>query len=267
MHIVQLREVRTLAFMGGAYGNLAALDAAIADAYQQGCEALVFLGDATGCCGHSEETLTRIREHFDVIIAGNHEQEVAAGSDHCGCGYSDPEDERLGCLAHQYALQTVTDEQRLWLAKLPERALLDVAGQRWLLCHGSPERINEFLYESELNDGRLGGWLKQYNCQGLACTHTGLPWVRRLGDGLALNCGVTGKPDHDGDPAVHYARVDVRDGHANAVIRRVEYDQESWARQLEEEGVDPVFIEPLRSGWWTTGVSSLPEWERYRHRR
>lgn len=269
MRHFQLGEVGKLGFFGGAYGNLPALDAALADAREQGCEALVFLGDATGCCGHSAETLARIREHFDVIIAGNHEQEVAAGSDHCGCGYSDPEDERLGCLAHQYALQSVTAEQQAWLGTLPDRALLEVSGQRWLLCHGSPEQTNEFLYESELDDGRLSRWLDNHACQGLACTHTGLPWVRRLGrdGGLALNCGVTGKPDHDGDPAVHYAVVSFGAGRTEATIRRVEYDQESWARQLEQEGVDPVFVEPLRTGWWTTGANSLPEWERYRRGR
>lgn len=262
-----LNAHRKLALMGGAYGNLPALDAALADAREQGCEALVFLGDATGCCGHSAETLVRVREHFDVIIAGNHEQEVAAGSDHCACGYSDPEDERLGCLAHQYALQSVTVEQQAWLAELPERAVLEVAGQRWLLCHGSPARINEFLYESELDEARLGAWLADYDCQGLACTHTGLPWVRRLDRGIALNCGVIGKPDHDGDPAVHYAVVSFGEGRTEASIRRVEYDHENWARQLEAEGVDPVFVEPLRTGWWSTGANSLPDWERYRRAR
>lgn len=46
MRRFQLGEIGKLAFLGGAYGNLLALDAALADAREQGCEALVFLGDA-----------------------------------------------------------------------------------------------------------------------------------------------------------------------------------------------------------------------------
>ena len=32
--------------------------------------------------------------------------------------------------------------------------------------------------------------------------------VLARGGRFAVNCGVVGKPDHDGDPAVHYALVD-----------------------------------------------------------
>ena len=72
-----------IAFMGGAYGNLPALRACLVDARERvQSDQLLFLGDATGCCGHSDETLDIIEDAFDARIAGNHEQEVAAGSLH-----------------------------------------------------------------------------------------------------------------------------------------------------------------------------------------
>jgi hypothetical protein len=34
--------------------------------------------------------------------------------------------------------------------------------------------------------------------------------------------------------------------------------------QLKCEGVDSIFTEPLRTGWWTAGVKSLPASEKRR---
>jgi hypothetical protein len=50
-------------------------------------------------------------------------------------------------------------------------------------------------------------------------------------------------------------------------IRRVEYDHEAWARKMEAAGIKPVFVEPVRTGIWTTGVASLPASERHRFLR
>jgi diadenosine tetraphosphatase ApaH/serine/threonine PP2A family protein phosphatase len=257
-----------LALMGGAYGNVPGLKACINDARRLGCDLLIFLGDATGCCGHSDETLALLRQNFQVLIQGNHEEEAIAGSEACACGYGDPDDERYGCMAHQFAMTSLSEKWRVWMTTWPKQAVLEIGSGRLLLCHGSPDRINEFLYESELDENRLTGWLEKQSAAALACTHTGLPWLRQLARGqLAFNCGTVGKPDNDGDPAVHYAFL-----HASkqlpwtATIRRVEYDHRAWVAQLKREGVDPIFTEPLRIGWWTTGVKSLPALEKQRAR-
>jgi diadenosine tetraphosphatase ApaH/serine/threonine PP2A family protein phosphatase len=247
------------------YGNVPALRACLEHSRGAGCDFRVFLGDATGCCGHSDETLGLIRESFDVWIAGNHEQQAAAGDASCGCGYANPEDERYSCLAHQYAMASLGAELQGWIGGWPDLGLLEIPAGRVLLCHGSPERTNEFLYESELDERRLLGWLARHEAAALACTHTGLPWLRPLPGGrLALNVGAVGKPDHDADSAVHYAVLHARPGGLHATLERVTYDAVAWADQLAAEGVDPIFTEPLRSGRWTIGVSSLPPAERRR---
>ena len=223
----------------------------------------MFLGDATGCCGHSDEALAILRQNFQVLIQGNHEEEAVAGSAECACGYGDAEDEKYGCMAHQYAMNSLSDDLRQWMATWRKNAVIELASARLLLCHGSPDRINEFLYESELDDTRLEGWLEKNSARALVCTHTGLPWIRHLShDRLAVNCGTVGKPDNDGDPAVHYAVLDAAAAPWQMTIRRVSYDHEAWANQLEREGVDAIFTEPLRTGWWTTGVKSLPRTEK-----
>lgn len=261
-------NINSIAFMGGTYGNRPALEACIADAQKNQVQLNVFLGDMTGCCGHSDEVVALVREHFPVVIAGNHEQEAAAGSSVCGCGYSNPEDEKYSCMAHQYAMDSLSAAHRPWMAQLPDLALLETQQGSLLLCHGSPEQTNEFLYESELDEQRLNGWLDQHQARGLICTHTGLPWLKHLDQRrFAVNCGVVGKPDHDGDPAVHYALLRAEQDRFAVEIRRVEYDHRSWVAQLQSEGVDPIFVEPLRTGLWTTGAASLPPLELKRARK
>ena len=62
----QSETPRKLAVMGGAYGNLSALDACLADSAEMGAEIRAFLGDSIGCCGHSNEVVDKIRRGFDL---------------------------------------------------------------------------------------------------------------------------------------------------------------------------------------------------------
>lgn len=257
---------RVLAAMGGAHGNLHALAACLEDARDVQLKA--FLGDAIGCCGHSEEVVAMITTSFDVCVAGNHEHQAVARSESCGCGYSSPDDEAISCEAFQLATASLGDASRDLLATWPSSEIVELEGGRVLLCHGSPGHTSEFLYEVELDDLRLEAWLDAFDVRGFVCTHSGLPFVRMLRGGrFAVNCGVVGKPDHDGDPAVHYARVELCDGAPSIEIRRVPYDHEAWARQMEAAQIAPVFVEPIRTGVWTTGVASLPLGERHRYLR
>jgi diadenosine tetraphosphatase ApaH/serine/threonine PP2A family protein phosphatase len=252
--------------MGGTYGNVAALDACLADARRLTPGVTAFLGDSIGCSAHSEEVVRAIRESFSVLVAGNHEQEAARASESCGCGYASPEDEAISCEAFRLATEALRPETRAWLGTWPDRAIVELAGGRVLLCHGSPGNTNEFLYEVELDDQRLLAWLDAFEVRGFVCTHSGLPWVRRLSRGrFAMNCGAVGKPDHDGDPAVHYGVIELPDEGPPALeIRRVAYDHLSFANKLEGLGVPDIFVRPLRTGVWTSGVASLPAAERGR---
>jgi diadenosine tetraphosphatase ApaH/serine/threonine PP2A family protein phosphatase len=257
---------RRLAAMGGSYGNVPALEACLDDAAGANADVRAFLGDAIGCSAHSEEVLARVRGRFDVLVAGNHEQQAAQDADSCGCGYASPEDEALSCEAFRLATEALTPDSKAWLATWPERAFVELDGGRILLCHGSPGHTSEFLYELELDDLRLEAWLDRWDVRGFVCTHSGLPFVRRLRGGrFAVNCGAVGKPDHDGDPAVHYALIDLpRDQDPTIEIRRVGYDHEAFARRCEALGIADVFVSPLRTGVWTVGVASLPPGERHR---
>lgn len=256
MDRIQL-DAHRLAVLGCIYGNVPALEACLADARAAGCDAVLCAGDVLGFCGHAAEALALVERACVVTIAGNHEQEVVAGTGLCGCGFNDADDERLSCIASARQGDGLAAADLLRLARWPTRVVVDTPDGSLLLCHGSPDRVNKFLHQDTVDPERLRWWLGDAGARVLACSHTGVPWMLDLADQrLAVNVGAVGKPDHDGDTAVHYAIIEPR--HPSARIRRVVYDQGAWAARLVDEGVEPCVANQLTTGRWAWGTSTLP---------
>jgi len=156
---------------------------------------------------------------------------------------------------------------RAWLATLPGHERVRLGPHRVLMCHGSPRRINEFLWESTTPDGLLRRLLAEHAADVLLCTHTGLKWRRVLDGGAAhaVNVGAVGRPENDGTPRVWYALLTANPD-LDVQFVSVGYDHEVTAQAIEEEGLPPEFAETLRSGWWTTCLENLPSRERARGR-
>ena len=135
------------------------------------------------------------------------------------------------------------------------------------MCHGSPRRINEFLWESTTPDGFLRRLLAEHEADVLLCTHTGIKWRRVLdgGAGHAVNVGVVGRPENDGTPRVWYTML-TAEPELDVQFVPVAYDHEVTARAIEAEGLPSEFAETLRTGWWTTCLENLPSRERARGR-
>src|SRR5207237_159053 len=149
----------------------------------------------------------------------------------------------------------------------PERVFPVLAPHRVLMCHGSPRRINEFLWESTTPDGLLRRLLVAHAADVLLCTHTGLKWRRAVDGGAAhaVNVGAVGRPENDGMPDVWYALLTAKP-ELEVEFVSVAYDHEAAARAVEAEGLPPEFAETLRTGWWTTCLENLPARERGRGR-
>jgi predicted phosphodiesterase len=62
-----------VAVVSDTHGNLAALEAVLADAAQAGAETLWNLGDAVDYGPQANETMALLEEHGSVHLAGNHD--------------------------------------------------------------------------------------------------------------------------------------------------------------------------------------------------
>ena len=252
-----------LAFLGGVYSNHVALRAVLEDARRRGARRIFCLGDLGGF-GPNPGRIYPILEEFDVAtIAGNYDRSLAAGLGDCGCGYTHPSDNHFAQLSYDYTNRRTTDEERRWLGALPASLRFTRRARRYLLCHGSPRKTNEFLWESACSDAFLMRLARDAEADTVLCTHTGIHWQRLLPDGARfVNVGATGRPANDGRADVWYAFLAA--GRDEAEFIPIAYDHEALAREMEAEALPAEFVETIRTGWWTTCLEILPAKERAR---
>jgi len=253
----------TLAFLGGPYSNHLALRAVLEDVRRRGARRIFCLGDLGGFGPNPGKVFPLLEEFGVITIAGNYDLALAARMAECGCGYTHPSDNRFAQLSYDYTNRRTTDAEREWLGKLPTAIRFRREGRRYLLCHGSPRRTNEFLWESASSDVFLSRLARDAGADQVLCTHTGIHWQRSLPDGSRfVNVGAVGRPANDGRPAVWYALLPAG-GHVAELVA-VSYDHDSLAREMEEERLPAEFAETIRTGWWTTCLEILPAKERSR---
>ena len=254
-----------VALLGGPYSNDLALRAVLEDARRRGASRIFCLGDLGGF-GPSPGRIQPLLEEFEVTtLAGNYDLALASRRPDCGCGYTHPDDNRFARISYDYTSRRTTDRERAWMAGLPASIRFRRGRRRYHLCHGSPRRVNEFLWESASSDPFLARLAAEAEADVVACTHTGIAWTRALPDGPRfVNVGATGRPANDGLPAAVYALLPA--GTHEPEFPRVRYDHERLAREMETEGLPAEFVETIRTGWWTTCLEILPAKERARGR-
>ncbi|MCI0460696.1 MAG: metallophosphatase family protein [Gemmataceae bacterium] len=255
-----------IAVFGGVYSNYLALEAALHDARQRDVEAIYCLGDLGAFGPHPDRVFPLLREHGVRCIQGNYDHSIGNGLADCQCGYTDPRDNHFARLSYEYTFAHTSPANREWMKALPEQRRLRLGRYRVLLCHGSPRKMNEFLWESTTPTHFLEQLCARHEAGVILATHTGMKWHRRLSaDRHFVNVGALGRPENDGRTNVWYAVVEARPDFAVEFVP-VAYDHERLAREMRAEGLPEEFVETVFTGWWTTCLEVLPAKERRRGR-
>jgi hypothetical protein len=258
-----------VALFGGAYSNWVAVRAVLADARRRGAQQTFFLGDVGGFGPHPDRTVHVLREAGIPCVQGNYDDSVGNSRDDCACGYTDPRDNHFAQVSYDYTLANTGADSRAWLAGLPVRGRIHVGATSVHLCHGSPRRVNEFLWESTTPEGFIAHQARQVSADWIACTHTGVHWHRRVaGGGGIVNVGAVGRPANDGQRCVWYTLLEAGGSGADLQVTHVpvEYDVSAVVREMRAEGLPEPFVDTLESGWWTTCLEIMPGKERRRGR-
>lgn len=259
-----MSEMRRIAVFGGVYSNYLALAAALADAQVRGVEAMYCLGDLGAFGPHPDRVFPLLRDHGVLCLQGNYDHSIGNGLADCQCGYTDPRDNHFARLSYQYTFANTRLANRGWMRELPPQRRVLLGRYQLLLCHGSPRRTNEFLWESTTPTHFLNHLATAHEADVILTTHTGIKWQRKLSDDRHfVNVGVLGRPENDGRTNVWYALL-TASPELSVEFVPVVYDHERLAAEMRAEGLPEEFVETVRTGWWTTCLEVLPSRERRR---
>lgn len=256
-----------IALCGGPYSNFAAVEAFLA-ATRDGQRPVgdhrnyrFCLGDLGGFGPEPNRTIALLREHQVICIQGNYDHAVGHGERDCGCGYSDPRDQQFAQISYDYTYAHTGEAERQWLQQLPHQIRLQWGNLSLLLCHGSPDTINEFVWDSTTSDDWLEAQLAKHRVQAICATHSGIPWIREVSNGFWFNVGVLGRPAHDGEQHVYYGNLYQREGRLYPELVPLTYDVERVVAAMAAAGLPSEFQASLQQGIWTTCAAILPEAE------
>src|SRR5437899_12426985 len=135
-----------IAVFGGIYSNDLALEAALGDARRRGVDAVYCLGDLGAFGPHPDRVFPLLHDHDVHCIQGNYDNSIGNDRADCQCGYTDPRDNHFARLSYEYTFTHTGAETRNWMKALPGERRLQLGRYRLLLCHGSPRKMNEFLW-------------------------------------------------------------------------------------------------------------------------
>lgn len=229
-----------IAAISDVHGNLAALEAVLADIGTRDVDQIVNLGDILSGGLHPARTADRLISLNLQTIRGNHERQLLTlTADQMG-------------LSDRHALASLRSGHIEWLRGLPVTLRLFDAV---LLVHGTPDSDLVYLLETVTADGlrpateaeiaaRVGGT----DAAVILCGHTHIARAVRLcGGRLIVNPGSVGLPAYDdnqpyphlvesGSPHARYAIVSLVAGEWSAELIKVVYDWEVAAQEAEANG-------------------------------
>ena len=185
-----------------------------------------------------------IRELAIPTIYGNYDYAIARDHDDCGCAYVTQHDRELGQQSVDWTLAHTDEASKDFMRGLPFDLHFPLGDQDVHLVHGSPRKVNEYLFEDKPASlyERLA---KAEQAQVLMFGHTHKPWIREYGGVLFVNCGSVGKPK-DGDPRAAFAILEADEtGAVRASIERVPYDADAVAREVAAAGLPGEYADKL----------------------
>jgi predicted phosphodiesterase len=234
-----------ITIFGDIHGNMPALTAVWAEMDKRGLQRRFCLGDLVGYGVQPDDVVRFIRDHDVPTLMGNYDEGVGYDSDDCGCAYRTPEAQALGERSIAWTNAHVGEENKAFLRNLPMTMSLIMDKLRVTLVHGSPRRINEYLYEDRPQSS-VERLFDMVGADVIVCGHTHKPYDRTLPGGRRLiNAGSVGKPK-DHDPRAGFVVLTVDGKELEIEFVRVEYDVEKAAQAIEASDMPHEFAAMLR---------------------
>jgi len=241
----------SMTIFGDIHGNLPALEAVFQDIDARGLNNLYCLGDLVGYSTFPNEVVDMIRARNIPTLMGNYDQGVGNNSDDCGCAYKTDIERKRGELSIAWSNAHTSDDNKAFLRTLPAHIPVQMDDLKVLLVHGSPRKVNEYLFEDRPDD-YFERIMDVAEADVLICGHTHLPYHKVLPSGRhIINTGSVGKPK-DHDPRAGYIVLTVNGRDVRVEFIRISYAIERTAHAIEATpevgGMPHIYAQMLRDG-------------------
>lgn len=255
-----------IALFSDIHANLPALEAFFADVDQRNPDSIYCLGDLVGYNIWPNEVINEIKRRKIPTIAGNYDFGIGRMSNDCGCAYKTEPEKDAGKISISFTNAIMKDDERKYLRTLPAHIRIEfqLNGDKLdlLLVHGSPRKINEYLFEDR-DEKSLLRIMEQAEADIMCFGHTHKPYHRMLpaepGNTKhfrhAINIGSVGKPK-DSDPRGCYVLLTVNEDSGitskdsiQVEFIRFDYDIERAAKAVEESILPNEYADMLRRGF------------------
>lgn len=188
-----------IAVISDIHGNIYALMKALEDIDEQKVDKIICLGDLVGYGPHPNEAIALIRRRDIPCIKGNYDASVVDGD------YTFIRNTTINSFSLPWSCNEVRISNKYYLDSLPNFLKYTFNGVNILFTHGSPNAINDYLFEDTPNTIKVMNDLEE---NVLVCAHTHIPCVKKYGDKLLINVGSVGKPKI-GRPNPTYAIIEI----------------------------------------------------------
>ncbi|MGZ5135378.1 MAG: metallophosphoesterase family protein [Flavitalea sp.] len=255
-----------IALFSDIHSNLPALEACLKSIDEQKPDAVYCLGDLVGYNIWPNEVINEVRRRGIPTIAGNYDQGIGLMSDECGCAYKTDTEKDMGKISISYTNSIVNPDERKYLRTLPAHIRVEFQLNHdkltLLLVHGSPRKINEYLFEDR-DEKSLLRIMEGAEADIMCFGHTHKPYHRILRTAQteithyhhAINIGSVGKPK-DGTPKGCYVMLSINADSSIAnpdaiqvEFIRFDYDVEKAASAVENSSLPNEYADMLRKGY------------------
>jgi len=219
------------AVIGDIHSNIDALKNVLKDINTKNVDFIASTGDLVGYLPFPNEVIQLIRKHGVLAVQGNHDKHFAAVQKMEDAKINSLSDEMIQSNASAiFTSKMITDDNRRFLENLPEKLILECNGLKVLVVHGSPRKIDEYLYE---NQALLSEVAETVQEDIIICGHTHIPYITKVNNKQFINAGSVGKPKH-GNSQSTYVIIDIANGMVNCEIFEVNYNLENIVNAIKE---------------------------------
>jgi putative phosphoesterase len=227
-------QMTLVAVLADIHSNLPALKKVLEECDHSRPDMYLIAGDIVGYNPYPNEVIEELakikRKH---MIMGNHDRATFTGNTE----WFNAE----AAEAVRWTRKNVKQENMEILGKMKDKLRLKLGNKYVLLCHGSPNDPDEYVFPNAASEQML----RENRVDVVIMGHTHVAFVREYPSGIVLNPGAVGQP-RDGDPRAAAMVIDLDSMEITKI--RVDYDIDATADEIEKVGLPKRLADRLYHG-------------------